>query len=89
MNNSRGKEEINEGAAVESKVNTVDYRTPPGEEGKEPKEEGVQVVHLTRKGAGSASSGGGVLAKAAAAVANTLQSAKDAISRTGRDKTRE
>lgn len=83
----QGKEEINEEGDVEIKVDTVDHRTPPGEEGKEPKKEGVTVVHLTRKGPNSAGGGGGVLAGAAAAVAKTLKSAKDSGS--GQDKTRE
>lgn len=70
-------------------VDTVDYQTPPGQEHKERKTADVHVVHLTRKSPGSAS-GGGVLADAAAAVANAAQSAKDATFGGGKDnKTRE
>ena len=73
-------------------VDTVDYRTPPGQEDKAPETNDVHVVHLTRKkpdlvpdGGG----GGGVLAGASAAVSNAMQSAKNAISGSGKDKTKE
>uniref|UniRef100_A0A803NI45 Uncharacterized protein n=1 Tax=Cannabis sativa TaxID=3483 RepID=A0A803NI45_CANSA len=83
-----GKEELTEGTRVE-KVETFDYQTPPGEEGKEPTKKGVQVIHLTRKEPNAASCGGGdgILAGAAAAVSKTLESAKGMISGTGQDKT--
>ncbi|KAM6543049.1 hypothetical protein CsatB_007496 [Cannabis sativa] len=89
MNTSRGKEELTEGTRVE-KVETFDYQTPPGEEGKEPTKKGVQVIHLTRKEPNAASCGGGdgILAGAAAAVSKTLESAKGMISGTAQDKTR-
>ncbi|GMN35070.1 hypothetical protein TIFTF001_005057 [Ficus carica] len=90
-----GTEEINKDGAAEIKVetvDTVDYRTPPGQEDKAPETNDVHVVHLTRKkpdlvpdGGG----GGGVLAGAAAAVSNAMQSAKNAISGSGKDKTKE
>ncbi|KAK7307657.1 hypothetical protein VNO77_40904 [Canavalia gladiata] len=58
---------------MEKKVETVDYRSSPGQgvEGRN-----VQVVHQPRS-----TTSGGVLAGAAASVASTLQSAKDAISK--------
>ena len=63
-------------------VDTVDYKTPPGQEDREPKKADVHVVHLTRKGADSR---GGL----AGAVASTLESAKNAISGGAKDKTKE
>ncbi|CAN6682205.1 unnamed protein product [Malus baccata var. baccata] len=59
------------------KVQTVDYRSPAGED-KEAKEDD-EVVHEIRDG-GAKSEGVHPFAGAAAAVANTIQSAKDAIS---------
>ena len=60
------------------KVETVDYRSPAGEN-KEAKKEDVEVVHEIRDG-GAKSEGVHPFAGAAAAVANSIQSAKDAIS---------
>ncbi|KAM1773768.1 hypothetical protein ACFX12_043227 [Malus domestica] len=62
----------------EIRVETVDYRSPAGED-KEAKKEDVEVVHEIRDG-GAKSEGVHPFAGAAAAVANTIQSAKDAIS---------
>lgn len=59
----------------ETKVNTVDYRSSAGQE--QPHKEDVQVVHQTQPGDEKT---GGPLASAAAAVKNTVQSAKDAVS---------
>lgn len=56
-------------------VDTVDYRKPAAE-GKESTKNDIHVVHLTKKGRDSAAQG---LAGAAAAVAQTFQSANDAI----------
>ena len=62
----------------EIRVETVDYRSPAGED-KEAKKEDVEVVHEIRDG-GAKSEGVHPFAGAAAAVANSIQSAKDAIS---------
>ncbi|CAN6562912.1 hypothetical protein ACFX13_028039 [Malus domestica] len=69
--------EINAQHAKEAKVNTVDIRSSAGQ-GQE--QRNVQVVHQPHPSAKTNTSGG-VLTTAAAAVANTLQSAKDAISK--------
>ncbi|VVA17265.1 PREDICTED: POPTR_0007s10560g [Prunus dulcis] len=62
----------------ETKVNTVDVRSSAGQQGHE--HSNVQVVHQPHPSAKTNTSGG-VLTGAAAAVATTLQSAKDAISK--------
>ncbi|KAJ4701697.1 D-3-phosphoglycerate dehydrogenase [Melia azedarach] len=73
MSTTKGTEELNEQGAIETKVETTDYRSPAGED-REPTKEKVGVVHLTRnKGSG------GVLASAANAVSKTLQSGKDTV----------
>lgn len=61
-------------SAMEKKVETVDCRSSAGQ-GQQ--EKNVQVIHQPH----STKTSGGVLAGAAAAVATTLQSAKDAISK--------
>ncbi|CAL0312831.1 unnamed protein product [Lupinus luteus] len=58
---------------MERKVETMDYRSSAGKEGKE--ERNVQVIHQPH----SKSDGSDVLASAAAAVSSTIQGAKDAI----------
>lgn len=80
----KGSEKINEEGAIETKVETVDERSPPGQS-EEPRNEKTTVVHLTRK-QGDDSQGRGVLGSAAAAVANTLRSAKDAIFGKGKER---
>ncbi|KAF5736085.1 hypothetical protein HS088_TW14G00219 [Tripterygium wilfordii] len=80
---SKGTERINEQGAVETKVETVDYQSPAGED-KDPRLEKVGVVHL-RRDDGRSGNKGGVLAGAAAAVANTFKSAKNAIVGSGKD----
>ncbi|XP_057976257.1 uncharacterized protein LOC131163637 [Malania oleifera] len=78
MNTSarKGNEMASAQGPVESKVDTVDYRTPVGQH---QEQRPVQVVHQLHPKEES-STGGGVLAEAAAAVTNTLQAAKDALS---------
>jgi len=66
-------ESVNAQNSMERKVETVDYRSSAGQ-GQE--ERNVQVIHQPQS-----NTSGGVLAGAAAAVASTLQSAKDAISK--------
>ncbi|XWS24186.1 hypothetical protein CRYUN_Cryun28dG0079300 [Craigia yunnanensis] len=78
--NTKGTERINERGAIETKVETVDIQSPPGEN-KEPKMKKVGVVHLTRDGRNSGNKG--VLSGAADAVAKAFRSAKDAISGRG------
>ncbi|XP_061341570.1 uncharacterized protein LOC133287891 [Gastrolobium bilobum] len=74
MNEQAKKNEtMNAQSGMERKVETVDYRSSAGQ-GQE--ERNVQVIHQPH----SATSGG-VLTNAAAAVASTLQSAKEAISK--------
>ncbi|XP_038902745.1 uncharacterized protein LOC120089373 [Benincasa hispida] len=63
---------------MEKRVETVDYRSSAGQ-GLEKRN--VQVIHQSHPPAENFATSGGVLAGAAAAVANTLQSAKEAISR--------
>ncbi|XP_057481125.1 uncharacterized protein LOC130768139 [Actinidia eriantha] len=62
----------------ERTVNAVDYRSSVGQ-GQEQKP--VQVVHQPHPLAADATTSSGVLAGAAASVASTFQSAKEAISR--------
>ncbi|KDP41684.1 hypothetical protein JCGZ_16091 [Jatropha curcas] len=81
--NSQGTERVNEEGAIETKVDTVDYRSSAAQE--EPNKEKVGVVHLTRQKRDSGS-GDGILARTAAAVTNTLRSAKDAVVGRGKDK---
>ncbi|KAI4315001.1 hypothetical protein L6164_027855 [Bauhinia variegata] len=61
----------------ERRVDTMEHRSSAGQ-GQE--ERNVQVVHQTHPTQASKTSGG-VLSSAAAAVATTLQSAKDALSK--------
>ncbi|CAL8996313.1 unnamed protein product [Prunus brigantina] len=85
MSTPKVTEEKKEQGGVEIKVvDTVDYRSPAGEDKKPTKEE-VEVVHETKDGANSGTGGGGVLASAAAAVSNAFQSAKDAVSGSPKD----
>ncbi|KAF9621931.1 hypothetical protein IFM89_029151 [Coptis chinensis] len=60
----------------ETEVDTVDYRSPAGED-QPAKKENVQIIHQTKPGDETK---GGVLSDATAAVTKTVQSAKDAIS---------
>lgn len=80
--NTKGTERINEEGAIETKVETVDVKSPPGEN-KEPRMKNVGVVHLTHDARNSGNKGAGVLAGAADAVAEAFQSAKDATSDRG------
>ena len=64
---------VNAQNGMEKKVETVDYRSSAGQR---QEERNVQVIHQPH----STNTSGGVLA-GAAAVASTLQSAKDAISK--------
>ncbi|KAK9285984.1 hypothetical protein L1049_025187 [Liquidambar formosana] len=75
---NKGNETVNAQGAVETKVDTIDYRSSAGQ-GQE--QRNVQVIHQSHPTAGDSAASGGVLAGAAAAVASTLQSAKEAISR--------
>ncbi|KAK7309185.1 hypothetical protein RJT34_05718 [Clitoria ternatea] len=76
MNEQAKKNEVvNSQNTVERKVETVDHRSSAGQSTQE--ERNVQVVHQPH----STKTSGGVLAGAAAAVATTLQSAKEAISK--------
>lgn len=60
-------------------VDTKDYRSPAGQkQDEEPRN--VQVIHHAYP-QGNPKTSGGLLADAAAAVATTLQSARDAVSR--------
>ncbi|KAL5707069.1 hypothetical protein ACHQM5_025163 [Ranunculus cassubicifolius] len=68
---------------TETKVNTVDYRSPAGEDQPAIKEN-VQIVHQTEAGDEKSV---GAISTAAAAVTNVVQSAKDAIS--GDNKTKD
>lgn len=72
----QGTKGVNPEGAVEVKVETVDHRSPPGND-QTPKGEKVQVIHEYQEDGGA---GGSVLASASAALARTLHSAKDAIS---------
>ncbi|KAL2348360.1 hypothetical protein Fmac_002360 [Flemingia macrophylla] len=69
---AKQNEAVNAQNNMEKKVETVEYRSSAGQ-GQE--ERNVQVTHQPHS-----KTSGGVLSGAAAAVASTLQSAKDAIS---------
>lgn len=72
------KETVKDGKSVtEKRVETVDFRSSAGEGHDEVKK--VDVVHQVHSS--NSNTSGGVLAGAAAAVASTLQSAKDALSK--------
>lgn len=72
------KETVNaHSGSMETKVDTVDYRSSAGQA---QEERHVQIIHQPHSTTNTNTSGG-VLAGAAAAVASTLQSAKDAISK--------
>ncbi|KAK6938638.1 hypothetical protein RJ641_032146 [Dillenia turbinata] len=77
MATTKGTERVNEEGAVERKVETVDYRSSPGEA----QEPGVARVTLTHE---PHHSRGGVLAGAAAAISKTFQSAKNTITGKGK-----
>lgn len=77
----KGSEKLNEEGAIETKVDTIDQRSPPGQNQLEPTNERTTVVHLTRKQA----HGSGVTGSAAAAVGNALGSARDAVFGKGKD----
>ncbi|EEF52346.1 uncharacterized protein LOC8288554 [Ricinus communis] len=79
--NTQGTERVNEEGAIETTVDTIDYRTPAGAD--EPRKENVGVVHLKR----NKEEDSGVLARTAAAVTNTIESAKDAIVGKSKDDT--
>ncbi|CAK9144196.1 unnamed protein product [Ilex paraguariensis] len=74
-----GTERMNDDGTVEIKVETVDYRSPAGDD-EVPKKENVEVTHLIRTDDGDNRSTGKVMADADAAVTSNLQSAKEAIS---------
>ncbi|XVF15497.1 hypothetical protein REPUB_Repub09cG0158900 [Reevesia pubescens] len=78
MNTHTGKERetTNAQGEVERRVETVDHCSSAGK-GQEPKS--VQVIHQHPQS--NQKTSGGVLTGAAAAVASTLESAKDAISK--------
>ncbi|KAG2724328.1 hypothetical protein I3760_01G012100 [Carya illinoinensis] len=78
MNNQAIKEEENKNSlsAMETRVDTVDYRSSTGQS---LEQRSVQVIHQPHS-SGNSTTGGGVLASAAAAVASTVQSAKDIYS---------
>lgn len=79
MDASKVTETVNEEGAVETKVDTVDYRSLPGDnEGQASRKEKVQVTHVAGPD-DKPGKGGGVVAGAAAKVAGTIQSAKEGI----------
>lgn len=71
-------ERRNAQSQIEKRVETVDFRSS---EGQGLEKRNVQVIHQPHSSSENFATSGGVLAGAAAAVANTLQSAKEAISR--------
>lgn len=75
---SKGTERVNEEGAIETKVDTIDIQSPPGEN-KEPKVENVGVVHLTHDRPNTGNKGG-VLAGAAEAATKAVQAVKDSMS---------
>ncbi|XP_022149538.1 uncharacterized protein LOC111017948 [Momordica charantia] len=81
MQAKKEEEEGNGQGQLEKRVNTVEYWTSAGQ-GQEQRNN-VQIVHHVHPQSHPSpyATSGGVLAGAAAAIANTLQSAKDAISR--------
>ncbi|AES94626.1 hypothetical protein MtrunA17_Chr5g0401751 [Medicago truncatula] len=75
MNEQAKNEAMNVRSSIEKKVETVDHRSSAGQ-GQGQEERNVQVIHQPHS-----KTSGGVLTGAAAAMASTLQSAKDAISK--------
>lgn len=78
----KGSEKVNEEGAIETKVDTVDQRSPPEQPSRNEK---TTVVHLTRKQDTDGGGGRGVFGGAVAAVANSFRSAKDAMFGKGKD----
>lgn len=70
---------------IETKVETVDYRSPPGKEAEEPTKEKIEVVHLTHDKGKSPTTAGGVLTAAAETAKNAFESTKEAISGINKD----
>lgn len=81
MNNNpsanKAAESKNAADSTEKKVETVDYRSSAGQV---QEQRPVQVVHQPHPTPAKSSTSGGLLENAAASVASTLQSAKQAIS---------
>ncbi|KAL3505123.1 hypothetical protein ACH5RR_034964 [Cinchona calisaya] len=75
---AQGTERVNDEGVTEIKVDTVDYRSPPGQVQQTVKEN-VEVIHVKHPDDESGI-GGGVVAGAAAKVAEKIQSAKETIS---------
>ncbi|XP_042488650.1 uncharacterized protein LOC122068809 [Macadamia integrifolia] len=84
MNNSqlhKVSERRNEEGLQETIVETVDYRSYAGQDPqKQLRREDVEVIHQHHPDQGGSGSGAGVLGGAASVIANTIKSAKDAIS---------
>ncbi|KAJ4967425.1 hypothetical protein NE237_019274 [Protea cynaroides] len=84
MTTSQTIEKRNVNGVEETVVETVDYRSYPGQDQGQLRKN-VQVIHQVHPQQGDSASGTGVLGTAAAAVANTIQSAKAAITGTRTD----
>lgn len=66
---------------MEKRVGTVDYQSSPAGQGEVERRRDVEVVHQYHPSeAESGGSAGGLVAGAAASVADSVRSAKDAIS---------
>ncbi|XP_027078667.2 uncharacterized protein [Coffea arabica] len=80
MNPSANRETgaVNAQGQVERRVDSTDYRSSAGG-GLDQKP--VQVIHQHHDSSPDSKTSGGVLANAAASIASTLESAKEAISR--------
>uniref|UniRef100_A0A7N0ZU95 Uncharacterized protein n=1 Tax=Kalanchoe fedtschenkoi TaxID=63787 RepID=A0A7N0ZU95_KALFE len=85
MDTSKGTQEEfrnNESGATEIKVETVDYRSPPGEN-QQPRKENVEIIHQIQDEGGP-----GVIGKGVAAVAHAVESAKKTVVGTKSDTTK-
>lgn len=69
---------VNAQGQVERRVDTVDYRTSAGGA---VDQKPVQVIHQQHDSSTDSNTSGGVLANAAASIASTLESAKQALAR--------
>ncbi|KAL6013364.1 hypothetical protein ACLOJK_003861 [Asimina triloba] len=70
-----------EGGMKERRVQTVDHHSP-ADQGQKQRTREVEVIHQHHPTSEGAGGGGGVVAGAAAAMANTIQSVKDALAGT-------
>ncbi|KAK7406505.1 hypothetical protein VNO78_08132 [Psophocarpus tetragonolobus] len=81
MNQQAKNESVNAENPMEKKVETVEYRSSAGQGQEERKVQVIHQPHSTKTNDGVLSAAGAATGAAAAVIASTLQSAKDAVSK--------